>query len=1032
MEFSLYKRRSVWSHTYVIPTYFYPVAFWAGTQFTFGEAGTNGCAICVFLLALIQGFLFLSSFWGSKVYEISKLMKVANAEDAEMIKISKKQMMNSKSKVGFAPVLSKVVVIKDKKERVKWFEFDNDVFYFNGSAIKKLEIKTDFSLERYLAKKVGVSDMLTETERIICPKNEFKIEPPTFIRMFAEHAVSPFFVFQIFCALLWMLDEYWKYSLFTFFTIIAFEGGMVFQRHTNIKQLRSLNLKPQKILRAANEKKEEVLSSDLVPGDRVIIEGAIQLPADVLIIKGSAVVNESMLSGEATPVHKEAILNEDVNLSLSHHKKNILYGGTKILKVDEKGIECIVIRTGFMSEQGELIKSMIASEDTVSENNYEAYLFILAMLVFAVISCVYVVRESLTMGKTLYKIVLECIMILTNVVPPELPMELTIAVNSSLQELVGLGVYCLEPFRIPFAGRITVCCFDKTGTLTELNLQLEKVEASNKAMAHTIIGTCHSLVLLNGKVEGDPLDTCGFEYVKGALLTDTQISIDSKEYTVIKKFSFDSALKRATSIIQADGSFFTVMKGAPETVQEFLEKVPENYSRFEEFAEKGYRVISLATKRLGTLSKQRLSTLDRSEIESGMEFIGFAFYNSKLKDNAKETISHLKESGHKIIMITGDNEKTAISVAKQVGLYNEKYLSGSTQIEKFLDEVSLLPEKEKKSVVWPSVLARADPDSKEKAISLLNAIGEYTLMCGDGTNDVGALKTAHAGIALLEKTKGKGKAVALPGNIGQSMFILDEEVKVKLGDASIAAPFTSRTGSLQSVIDVISRGRSALVSTVQMYKVLALNCLLSAYTLSVFDTMGIKYGDFQMTAAGILSAVSFTFFGKAQPLPRISKEKPVAKIFSKYIVVSVILQTLVHILSFYYIYLGVIEYGSIVMQEKFTPTLANTAMFLLGSALQVTTLVVNYVGRPFRESLTENKKLLNSLLLSLGMVVLCTLEAIPEINKEMQFVEIPAKMKMKLLATIGANFILCQGIEKVSFELFMRRPASEQIYDKNK
>ncbi|KAI5193062.1 manganese-transporting P-type ATPase [Nematocida minor] len=1021
MEFALYKTRPLWTHSYIIPAYFYPVSYWLGTRFRFGEADSNGVAISIFFLALIQGFLFLSSFWGSKVYEFSKLQKVANIEEAELIKISKKQLMNRESKVGFAFVNSKIAVIKDRKERIKWFEFDNDLFYFNGSAIKKMEIKTDFPLDKYTSKEIGTANMLSDIERVIFPKNEFKIEPPTFIRMFAEHAVSPFFVFQIFCALLWMLDEYWKYSLFTFFTIIAFEGGMVFQRHTNIKQLRSLNLKPQKIMKYTNGKKEEVVSSSLVPGDRIFIEGQIQMPADLLLIKGTAVINESMLSGETTPVQKEAITSDPSELSLTHHKKSILYGGTKILKLGEKGIECIVLRTGFMTEQGELIKSMIASEDTVSENNYEAYLFILAMLVFAIISCVYVVRESVAMGKTLYKIVLECIMILTNVVPPELPMELTIAVNSSLQELVGLGVYCLEPFRIPFAGKITVCCFDKTGTLTELNLQLEKIEAENMDTARKVIGTCHSLVILDGKAEGDPLDMCGFEYVKGTLVKDNLISIEDKTYSVLKKYSFDSALKRSTSVLQMDDDKFVSMKGAPETIREFLKDLPADYDRFEKYAEQGYRVIALAMKTLNQTSKIDLA--DRKSLEEGMAFAGFAFYNSKLKKNAQQTIDHLMRSNHKVIMITGDNEKTAISVAKQVGLYNGKSLSGSEEIDSFLQSVMKMSAEEKSAVVWPSVFARADPDSKEKTISLLNSLGEYTLMCGDGTNDVGALKTAHAGIALLEGTKTKGRAITLPGNIGQSMFILDEEIKVKLGDASIAAPFTSRTGSLQSVIDVISRGRSALVSTVQMYKVLALNCLLSAYTLSVFDTMGIKYGDFQMTAAGVLSAVSFTFFGKSRPLPQISKEKPVARIFSRYIVVSVILQTAVHIAAFYFTYQGVIKYGPIVMQEKFSPSLANTSMFLLGSALQVTTLVVNYVGRPFRESLTENKKLLNSLVLSVIMVVACTLEMMPDINAQMELVSIPLEMKMLLLGLMAADFALCMVIEKTSFEVFMRRPS---------
>ncbi|KAI5187452.1 manganese-transporting P-type ATPase [Nematocida homosporus] len=1023
LSFQLFAKRPFWSHTYVIPIYFYPFVYYIGSKYTFGENDTSGAVIGMFFWGIVQGFLFLSSFWGSTIYQYAKLKRVDRIEEATMVRIEKERGIGRSQKVGFSYLLSKTLVIGDKKERVKWLEFDNDVFYFTQSGFKQLSIDLDHSLQEYQQETITNKLLSGLIERSILPKNEFKIEPPTFLNMFAEHAVSPFFVFQIFCALLWMLDEYWKYSLFTFASIIVFEGGMVFQRLSNIRQMRSLNLAPQKILRIRDNKKEEVLSSELCPGDRIFIAHKIQIPADLLILTGHAVVNESMLSGEATPVAKESISESPEILSLARHKKHLLYGGTKLMKLDERGIECRVLRTGFMTEQGELIKSMIASEDVVGENNYEAYLFILAMLIFAICSCVYVVRVSVGLGKTVYKIMLECIMILTNVVPPELPMELTIAVNSSLQELVTLGVYCLEPFRIPFAGKITVCCFDKTGTLTELNYQLERLEHAQDTQAEVVLATCHSAIVLEGKIEGDPMDLCGLEFVKAEVLSDDSVQVEEATYHTIKKYSFDSDLKRMSALIQNGKQIYAVMKGAPETVKDFLASVPATYSDFEEFAAKGYRVLALAIKEVPL---QTIPTT-RAALEAQMSFAGFALYNSKLKDKAKETVAHLITSGHKVIMITGDNEKTAISVAKQLRMYNEHFLSGTEQINKFLQSVSEMSLEEKQRVVWPSVFARANPEAKEEILTLLNASGEYTLMCGDGTNDVGALKTAHAGIALLEGTKNRAKSIALPGNIGQTMFILDEEIKLKLGDASVAAPFTSRTGSLQSVIDVISRGRSALVSTVQMYKVLALNSLLSAYTLSVFDTMGIKYGDFQMTAAGILSAFAFTFFGKSKPLPKISKQKPVAKIFSRYIVVSVILQTLVHISSFYITYLGIIQHGPIVLQEKFAPSLANTAMFLLGTALQVTTLIVNYVGRPFRESLTENTKLFNSLALTMVMVVCCTLEVSREINEKMELVSIPSVLKTRLLLVIGIDLLLCLGIEKTAFGLFMNKTPQKPV-----
>mgnify|MGYP002380450369 CR=1 FL=1 len=108
-----------------------------------------------------------------------------------------------------------------------------------------------------------------------------------------------------------------------------------------------------------------------------------------------------------------------------------------------------------------------------------------------------------------FKLVLHCIMIITSVVPPELPMELSMAVTTSLAALSKVYIYCTEPFRIPFAGKVNICCFDKTGTLTQDRMLFAGFVNENDQLSMTIaspashvVATCHSLVTIGNVFRG--------------------------------------------------------------------------------------------------------------------------------------------------------------------------------------------------------------------------------------------------------------------------------------------------------------------------------------------------------------------------------------------------------------------------------------------------------------------------------------------------------------------------------------------------
>ncbi len=408
-------------------------------------------------------------------------------------------------------------------------------------------------------------------------------------------------------------------------------------------------------------------------------------------------------------------------------------------------------------------------------------------------------------------------------------------------------------------------------------------------------------------------------------------------------------------------------------------------------------------------------------------------------------------------MITGDNPLTAVHVAKEVEIVDRDVLILDAPEHSVHGEESLVwrsvddkvridvdptkpidPEiiknkdicvtgyalsKFKDQVGWKTLLrwtwvyARVSPKQKEDILLGLKDMGYYTLMAGDGTNDVGALKQAHIGVALLNGTQDdltriaeharntkmkelyqkqvdmlarwnqpappvpvliahlfppgpsnphyqkamereaqkKGvtvealakssnhaaaietvtspgaqkllnadpkqakaaeaskKAAGFADKLTQSMMDAElddgEPPSLKLGDASVAAPFTSKLRNVVAIPNIIRQGRCTLVATIQMYKILALNCLISAYSLSVLYLEGIKFGDGQITISGMLMSVCFLSISRARSVEGLSKERPQPNIFNFYIIGSILGQFAVHVATLIYVarYCDVLE-----------------------------------------------------------------------------------------------------------------------------
>lgn len=981
-------------------------------------------------------------------------------------------------------------------------------------------------------------------------RNVFEYPQPTFQKLMKEHCMEPFFVFQVFCVGLWCLDEYWYYSLFTLFMLFMFESTMAKSRLKTLSELRRVRVDSQILMVYRCGKWVKLSGTELLPGDVVSIGRSTDqngddksVPADMLILAGSCIVNEAILTGESTPQWKVSIMGRgtEEKLSSKRDKTHVLFGGTKILqhtpdktfqmKTPDGGCLAIVIRTGFETTQGKLMRTILFSTERVTANSWESGLFILFLVVFAVIAAGYVLKKGLEdPTRSKYKLFLSCSLIITSVIPPELPMELSIAVNTSLIALARRGIFCTEPFRIPFAGKVDICCFDKTGTLTSddmefsgvggltdvEDLEIEMTKVPSRTLE--ILASCHALVFVDNKLVGDPLEKAAIKGIEWTYKSDEKAMPKKgggNTVQIMQRHHFASHLKRMAVVVRVQEQFFAFVKGAPETIQGRLIDVPSSYVKtYKKYTRQGSRVLALAFKSLPEMTVSEVRSLDRNVVESELTFAGFAVFNCPIRGDSATVLSELKGSSHDLVMITGDQALTACHVAGQVNIVSKPALilgpSKSTEGYEWVspDETQIISYSEKevealseahdlciggdciemlqqtsavrKVIPYVKVFARVAPEQKELIMTTFKAVGRMTLMCGDGTNDVGALKQAHVGVALLNampptktekssseqsasknETKSskpkrpkptleankalsingdvpsKSKAVTRPESAGnrhltaaemqrQKLKKLVDELNeadsggsaplVKLGDASMASPFTAKHASVAPTTDIIRQGRSTLVTTLQMFKILGLNCLATAYVLSVMYLDGVKLGDIQATISGVFTAAFFLFISHARPLPTLSAERPHPNIFCAYVFLSLLGQFTMHI---FFLISSVNEAQKYMPEEciepdsEFHPNLVNTVSYMVSMMIQVATFAVNYMGHPFNQSIPENKPFLYALLSAAGFFVIIASDWFRDLNDWLKLVPMPKSLRDKVLLWAFIMFVGCYMWERL-------------------
>jgi cation-transporting ATPase 13A1 len=483
------------------------------------------------LLFLSQFVVFFSKYWSEALRSKISFKAVKDLASASHVRID---IVNNKFKMNNRAGISEIV--HSVKDEIISIEFEKIKYLFNKE--KGTFEKSKINFKRKLGEFKEVSPYSTELEieklKVKYGNNLMKVPIPSFFSLYKEHIVAPFFVFQLFCILLWVFDDYGLHSGMTLLMLCIFEATVVAQRIVNLVTLRKMRVPPHFIYVYRNHEWKKISSSELIPGDIVsVVDGSSTevcpeqdeeeessniilkfikklkemkqkaeaqrrqqsvaqvinrnrekesspLTCDLLILSGSAIVNEAMLTGESVPQIKESLnkIEHEHNNYFdykSKHKNSVLFSGTKIVKVSsleeesdplplkvkssppDNGCVCLVLKTGFGTSQGKLLRTVLYSSERTKGDSSEAWVFIFILLFFALWAAYYVLKEGIEReGELTYKLFLRTVIIITSVVPAELPIELTLAINNSLFFLQSKAIVCIEPFRIPFAGKVKV------------------------------------------------------------------------------------------------------------------------------------------------------------------------------------------------------------------------------------------------------------------------------------------------------------------------------------------------------------------------------------------------------------------------------------------------------------------------------------------------------------------------------------------------------------------------------------------------
>ena len=592
-----------------------------------------------------------------------------------------------------------------------------------------------------------------------------------FVEQFKSSMVLILFIAAIISAVIGVMHNEGMTESIVILSILLVNAiiGMVqeMKAQSSLEALNQMSAPHSKVLRSGQV--EEVVSTQIVPGDIVILDTGDIIPADLRLLESvNLKVQESALTGESVPVDKHDGLLEEGEIPLGD-RHNMTFSTSVVTYGRGKGV---VVATGMETEVGKIAHMLQNTEQSETPMGKRLQQLGRVLGYVALGICLVIFGVGMLYGNYWLDMLMMAVSLAVAAIPEGLQIVSTIVLAIGVQRLVKLNAIVRTLPSVETLGSTTVICSDKTGTLTQNKMTVmegwtggnridfrnaplpdELDEDKRTLLTSSLLCTdAHLKINVDGQHEmsGDPTETAIVDVALDFKMNKNEFD---RQYPRVGEVPFDSDRKRMATLNKMEGDQLRVhVKGGLDEILAVTTHIlmhgvvrPITAEDRETILEENQRMAQSALRVwLNYREIDEIPTEYRPEtVERELVFIGLLGLIDPARPEVVEAVSKCKTAGIRPVMITGDHKVTAVAIADEIGIFNQGDCAATGN-----DLVAMDDEELRRDIKAYSVYARVAPEHKVRIVQAWQSQGEIVAMTGDGVNDAPALKQADIGVAM--------------------------------------------------------------------------------------------------------------------------------------------------------------------------------------------------------------------------------------------------------------------------------------------